>query len=87
MKLCISPVGAEAAVWSGKFVSDGIALMACVPLNGFFAVASYQNGRDLYERYPLLYTQTPGRYTCTVSLGDVVKVFHLGFQDKLLKNI
>ena len=73
--ICIVYVGARFDLWCGCYSSkSGVALLACVAINGFHSSAKYMweyNGlRVSSHDTPLLYCNQLGKYLCYVTCCD-----------------
>ncbi len=59
--------------WKGAYIRNGVALLACVAINGFHSVTTtYKWSRDGYvmqgENYPVVYVEVPGIYGCVITV-------------------
>ena len=71
---CIVYIGIPFSLWKGAYIRNNIALMACTALNGYHSRVEYQWSRDgtimVDEIFPIIYVESSGVYTCTITSAD-----------------
>ena len=76
--------GAVFDVWTGCYSSNGIALLACVAIDGYHGVSSYSwlhdGNSDSIGSTPLLYCANKGTYVSIVTCGNFVTKCTFTFQ-------